>query len=47
MISMSRDEFWNYIEQCHRNTNGMPAFNRFLEALLDAWSFHNGLPSIK
>jgi hypothetical protein len=37
MISMSRDEFWGYIEQCRQHSDGTPAFNRLLESMLDAW----------
>jgi hypothetical protein len=37
MLSMSRDEFWRYIEQCRRQADSMPAFNRVLEAMLDQW----------
>jgi hypothetical protein len=42
LISMSRDEFWAYIEQCRQHSDGMPAFNRLLEATLDHW----GLPKV-
>ncbi len=38
MISMSRDEFWSYIEQCRQHSDGMPAFNRLLELMLDQWA---------
>jgi hypothetical protein len=37
MISMTRDEFWTYIEQCRQHSDNMPAFNRLLEAMLDTW----------
>jgi hypothetical protein len=34
---MSRNEFWSHIEQCRSQADGMPAFNRRLEAILDDW----------
>ena len=34
---MSRDEFWSHIERCRQHSDGMPAFNRLLDALLDHW----------
>jgi hypothetical protein len=37
MILMSSDEFWTYIEQCRQHSDGMPAFNRLLETMLDTW----------
>jgi hypothetical protein len=37
MVSMSQDEFWTHIEQCRQHADSMPAFNRRLEAILDAW----------
>lgn len=37
MISISRDEFWSYIELCRLHTNNMPAFNRLLETIVDDW----------
>jgi len=42
MVSMSRDEFWTYIEQCRQHSDAMPTFNCLLEAMLDAW----GLPKL-
>src|ERR1043165_9715252 len=37
MVTMSRDEFWMYIEQCRQHSSTMQAFNRVLEEMLDHW----------
>ncbi len=37
MISMSRDEFWSFIENCRQHFDNMVTFNRLLEEMLDHW----------